>query len=512
MNRTRTSERTRETDKATHETDEAHNGLTRRQLLRRAGLGAVGLGLSGGIAGELVSGALASRKPGPPGAPMWRSRPDLRIPALTVLRNEPGASDEAVFIAPYNNPTGQAGAVIVAGDGRVIWENPIADRVTTNFRVQSYRGAPVLTWWEGEIELGHGVGEYAIADSAYRIVRRVQAGGGLRGDLHEFVITPRDTALLTSYIIRKANLSSVGGARNGSIQDAIFQEIDLASGRVLMQWHSLEHIPLDESYAPVSEDWDYFHINSVDLDYDGGLLISSRSTHTVYKLARDGEILWRLGGKHSDFQMGPGTGFAWQHDARRQPDGTLTVFDNGATPAVEKLSRGLIIDLDEQAMTASLVSQYTHPQILSGSQGSVQLLPNGNVFVGWGESPYVSEFDQSGKLVFDARLGSQYECYRAFRLPWTGHPAVAPALVLDPASSARAGGVRAYVSWNGATEVRSWQLLAGQHPDALAPVASAHALDFETELRAPVSGPCFAAQALDDAGTPLGRSAAVNTS
>jgi hypothetical protein len=483
-------------------------GLTRRQVLRRAGIGAVGLGLSGGIVGELVSGALASRKPGPPGVPGWRSRPDLRIPALTVLRNEPGASDDAVFIAPYNNPTGQAGAVIVAGDGQAIWENPIADRVTTNFRVQSYRGSPVLTWWEGEIELGHGVGEYAIADAAYRTVRRVQAGGGLKGDLHEFVITPRDTALLTSYVVRNANLSSVGGPRNGSIQDAIFQEIDLASGRVLMEWHSLDHIPLGESYAPVeASNWDFFHINSVDFDDDGGLLISSRSTHTVYKIARDsGQIVWRLGGKHSDFQMGPGTGFAWQHDARRQPDGTLTVFDNGATPAVEKLSRALIINLDEQAMTATLIDQYTHPQILSGSQGSVQLLPNGNVFVGWGESPYVSEFDQSGQIVFDARLGSQYECYRAFRLPWTGQPAEAPALVLGN----RRGGVSAYVSWNGATEVGSWQLLAGEHPDALAPVATVSTQGFETELRSPSAGPYYAARALSGTGTPLGVSNTVS--
>lgn len=361
--------------------------MTRRQLLRSAGLGVAGLTLAGGL-GELTSLALASHAPGPPRTPRWHSRPDLRIPTLTVNRNRPGVSTDPIFIAPYNAPNGaQAGAVIVDNQGEPLWENPLEGKVTTNFRVQSYRGSPVLTWWEGSIELGHGVGEYVIADSSYRVLRRIQAARGLRGDLHEFVITPRDTALLTSYVVEKADLSSVGGSRNGTIQDAIFQEIDLASGRLLLEWHSLGHIELGESYSPVGADWDFFHINSVDLDNDGNLLVSSRSTHTVYKLDPRGAILWRLGGKRSDFEMSPGSNFAWQHDVRRQPDGSLTVFDNGATPAVERRSRGLILDIDEQAMIATLLRQYTHPKILTGSQGSVQPLANGNVFIGWGNPP-----------------------------------------------------------------------------------------------------------------------------
>src|ERR1700677_1004299 len=378
--------------------------ITRRQLLRSAGVGAAGLSLTG-VVGELVTGALASqRRASPPTVPAWHSRPDLRIPALTVTDRSEGASADLIFIAPYNAPNGQAGAVIVDNDGQPIWENPLSGKVTTNFRVQSYRGSPVLTWWEGEIELGHGVGEYVIADSSYRTIRRVQAANGLRGDLHEFVITPRDTALLTSYVVKKADLSSVGGSRNGTIQDAIFQEIDLASGSVLLEWHSLDQIPLEESYAPVEANWDFFHINSVDVDGDGNLLACSPSTHTVYKLDRSGAILWRLGGKNSDFNMTSGSNLAWQHDARRQPDGTLTLFDNGATPAVEKLSRGLVLDVDEQAMTATMLRQYTHPKILSGSQGSMQPLPNRNVFIGWGEAPRVSEFDRSGRMLFDAVL------------------------------------------------------------------------------------------------------------
>jgi hypothetical protein len=481
--------------------DLAYPNLTRRQLLRSAGIGVAGLTFAGAL-GEIASGAL-SQRPTPPKPPKWRSRPDLQIPSLTVTHSEEGVATDPIFIAPYNSPVGQAGAVIVDNTGQPIWENPLTGKVTTNFQVQSYRGSPVLTWWEGLIEYGHGVGEYVIADSSYRTVRRVQAANRLRGDLHEFVITPRDTVLLTSYVIRKADLSSVGGSKQGTIQDAIFQEIDLATGRLLLEWHSLDHVPMNESYAPVEANWDFFHINSVDLDGDGNLLVSSRSMQTIYKLDRTGRILWRLGGKRSDFELGAGANFAWQHDARRQPDGTLTVFDNGATPAVEKRSRGLILDVDEQAMTATLLHQYTHPKILAGSQGSVQLLDNGNVFVGWGEIPRVSEFHRSGQMVFDALLGAQYECYRAFRLPWTGLPAEAPAIAAD-----RDGGeTTVYASWNGATGVERWQLLTGAQTNALRPVASTRSRGFESVLAANIAPDQYiAVQALDPDGVPLGQS------
>ena len=268
-----------------------------------------------------------------------------------------------------------------------------------------------------------------------------------------------------------------------------------------MEWRSLDHIALQESYWPVSSDWDFFHINSVDFDRDGSLLVSARSTHTVYKLARSGEILWRLGGTRSDFELGPGASFAWQHDARRRTDGAISIFDNGATPAVEARSRALILELDEDAMTATLQEQYSHRGVLAGSQGNVQLLDSGNVFVGWGEVPRVSEFERSGRMVFDALLGSGYECYRAFRLPWSATPAHAPALAL-----ARDGArVAAYASWNGATRVAHWQLLAGVSAAALAPVARASARSFETALQARSAGPLFAVQAL---GSTASRSAA----
>jgi hypothetical protein len=479
----------------------SQTGITRRALLGRAGAGALGLVAAGGL-GKVAIDALAGQAPAAPRVPAWQSRPDLRIPALTVIKREHAASRDPIFIAPYNAPNAQAGAVIADHRGEPVWEQPLEGKVTTNFRVQRYRGSPVLTWWEGSIELGHGVGEYVIADTAYRVLRRVQAGNRLRGDLHEFVITPRGTALLTSYLVTKGDLSSVGGSRHSTVQDAIFQEIDLAGGEVLIEWHSLDHVSFQESYATVTPDWDFFHINSVDLDHDGSLLVSSRSTHTIYKVDRAGTILWRLGGKSSDFVMGSGTRFAWQHDARRRPDGMLTVFDNGATPAVERRSRGLILALDEQALSAQLVAQYTHSKVLAGSQGSFQLLPGGNVFVGWGEVPRVTEFDQRGRIVFDALLGSKYESYRSFRLPWSAQPVEAPAIAVRASRT----GATAYASWNGATGLAAWQLLAGTNSRELRAVGRVAATGFETALKTAARGPCFAVQALDARGRALAQS------
>ncbi len=416
-----------------------------------------------------------------PTDPQFRSRPDLRIPGLSVSTIDGRVSRGLIFIAPYNAPTGQqAGAVIVDNTGAPVWEHPLAGLVTTNLRVQRYGGREVLTWWDGVIRNGHGVGVYTIADERYRPLRHVQAGNGLQADLHEFLVTERGTVLLTAYQIVTHDLSSVGGSAKGLIQDAIFQELDLATGKVLLEWHSLDHIPMSESYWPVYEPWDYVHINSIDVDHDGNLLVNSRNTHAVYKIDRKtGEIIWRLGGKSNNFKIAQGAAFAWQHDARRQPDGTLSIFDNEGPPDGGAQSRAIVLTLDENARTASLQREYRHPTpLLATSQGSVQLLPNGNIFVGWGAEPYVSEFSASGELLFDAQLGTDYLSYRAYRLPWTGAGDGRPSV-----AAARSGrDTVVWASWNGDTRTRFWTVLAGGRTGPLTPATARAREGFETPL------------------------------
>jgi hypothetical protein len=215
--------------------------------------------------------------------------------------------------------------------------------------------------------------------------------------------------------------------------------------------------------------------------------------------------VWRLGGKKSDFEMGPGTRTTFQHDARRQRDGTITIFDNGNVNRVEQ-SRAIVVEIDEGAMIASLAREYTHPdKVRSATQGNVQVLPNNNVFVGWGSAPVFSEFDHDGKLLFGAAYPTESESYRAFRFPWSGQP------IDDPAIAAELGAddeVTIYASWNGATEVTTWQVLAGSAPDQLEPLASVPSQGFETVITVRTTEPYVGLKAVNSSGRVLGTTSA----
>jgi hypothetical protein len=457
--------------------------LTRRQLLLGAAT-AAGLTLAGsdseltrGLARSGAATVLSALET--PAVPSFVSRPDLRIPGLVVAAGSNGVAPGLIMLAPYNAPSpAQVGPLIVDNSGQPVWESPLQDLIATDLRVQAYRGVPSLTWWEGDIDLGHGIGSYVIADAAYRPVARMNAGNGLHGDLHEFLLTDRGTALLTSYVVTRRDLRAVGGSADGTIQDAIFQEVDVLTGRVLTEWHSLDHIPITESYWPVGADWDYVHLNSIAVDTDQNLLVSSRNTHTIYKLDRgSGEIIWRLGGKSGNFAIAADASFAWQHDARRQPDGSISVFDNG-----DSVSRALLLAVDETHRRVTLRHAYTHPSnLFADSQGNVEVLANGNVFVGWGAQPYVSEFSPAGELLFDARLGAGYISYRAYRIPWSTLGIGMPAVAARRSQSS----VEVFVSWNGDTRVARWTAFGAGRSGALVGLGSAARGGFETRLPIP---------------------------
>jgi hypothetical protein len=266
----------------------------------------------------------------------------------------------------------------------------------------------------------------------------------------------------------------------------------------------------EESYSPVPKSggtpFDYFHINSIEVDSDGNLLVSSRNTWAVHKIdRRSGEVIWRLGGKKNSFTMGPGTDFEWQHDARRQPDGSITLFDDAASPQEEPRSRGLLLHVDEGTRAASLIRQYVNYGLITTSQGNMQVLPNGNVFIGWGALPNYTEFDAAGIIVFDARFLSQNQSYRAYRQPWRGQPSEAPAVAAERAGSQ----VTVYASWNGATDVARWQALSGPDPQQLTVAGSAPRRGFETAVTLKLGAGYVAAQAVDATGTVLAASRAI---
>ena len=443
------------------------------------------------------------------------SRPELHPPSLVVTAHSPQPNTEDIFYAPYSGP-GQAGPEIFNEAGNMVWFDPLPFGIeASNLQVQQLEGKPVLSWWQGYIPpQGFGEGEEVIANSSYQQILHVQAGNGLKADLHDFHITPQDTAVLTVFDPIDCNLSAEGGPRGGAVTDSIFQEIDLRTGLVRREWHSLDHVPLSDSYSsatPTSTEWpfDYFHLNSIDQLGDGNTLISARNTWTLYELnTLTGQVLLRVGGKHSEVKLGPGAATAFQHDATVLGNGTISVFDNGGVPMVHPQSRGLVLTVNPRAKTDTVVAEYEHPPALSsGSQGNIQMLADGNAFVGWGAEPYFSEFSASGQLLFDAHMHSSYQSYRSYRFPWVGTPTGAPAIAAGAAHAKRP--VNVYVSWNGATQVTSWRLLAGPSAARLAPVATAADAGFETAIATPGGvGPStyVAVQALEASGSVLGTS------
>jgi hypothetical protein len=499
---------------------------SRRQFLRNAGtatagvagLSAVGLSLAGcgtSSAAEVASDSFIIK-----GVKRFQSRPDLAPPVVRLSTKTSPSDPEFILLATAAQGPGQGGTMMLRTNGELVWFKPHTNASTMDFNIQDYQGKPVLTWWEGRIRgAGYGEGTGMIADSSYQVVHKINAGNGLTTDLHELNLTSRGTALITAYRPRVVDLSAVGGPPRGDLVSGVAQEIDIATGKVLFEWDSWDHVSLGETMQPFHYEnkifgteyrpFDYFHINSIDEAPDGDLLISSRNCWTVYKVSRStGKIVSRMGGKHSDFTFGPGAKYYWQHHVRAHGDDKMTVFDNGANPNEETRSRAIVLNIDNAQRHVTLANQYIRPgaAVLSDAMGSAQLLPDGRMFVGWGTHPYFSEFDADGKLLLDGQITKHDPSYRAFLANWTGHPIEKPAI----SAQSTARGTTVYASWNGATDVASWTIYGGNSFTSLRMIGTVRRTDFETAANTSNKGPFFAVQANDAAGRSLARSATVH--
>lgn len=363
-----------------------------------------------------------------------------------------------------------------------------------NVNVQTYEDKPILSFYGGPLEDGTDIGNGYIFgyDQEYREVGHLAARHLKVGvDPHEFVMTGKKTAIVTAYETIKWDLRPHGGDEDGSVLDSIFQEIDLINFKVLFEWRASEHISMDLSYKPLGDSdygWDFFHITSVQKSQKGDYLVSGANMHSIYMIdGKTGSTKWTLGGKGNDFReiaSPEGSHFsagllsmAWQHHAQFYPgkeEREFTVFDNHGISingwgCTSNCSRGLHFKLDPGAKTAQLLNEYLHPAGLwSISQGSVQVLDNGNVFIGWGRNPAMTEHLPDGDCVFDVQFSpwrspatewKGLDSYRAYRVDWAGMPHWTPDIAADKAAN---GDLTAWVSWNGATEVREWVLLGSK--------------------------------------------------
>ncbi len=463
------------------------------------------------LAAGAVSGS-TSTAGGAPTTLALHTVPGAHLPLIQVLSRRANVRRGYVFVAEkQGGKTG--GPMIVDSQGRAVWYHELAPPLqATDFRVQRYGGKPVLTWWQGtESIAGVGKGDYEIYDTSYRHVATVRAGHGLRGDLHEFELTPRGTAFITAYREIPADLRDVGGPKQGYIFDSVVEEIDVATGRIVFEWHSVDHVPLSEStqanrepahHASKKRPLDYFHVNSVADGPGGTILISGRNVSTIYLLARDGSIVWRLGGKQSDFGPKAAVAFAFQHNARLHGN-LLSMFDNGGIPRVEPFSRPLVLKLDVPNRRASIVRTYQPPKkIASPYEGNLQLLPGGGAFVGWGGVRQASEFGADGTLLLQLKL-PYGDTYRAYLGSWTGRPGGRPAVAVD--------GNTLYASWNGATGIARWQVLAGTDAGHLAPAGEQAWTGLESAIELDGQAQVVAVRALDAQGRVLGTSSPVGT-
>lgn len=448
-------------------------------------------------------------------------------PRMIVHERRKGTDPGFIFTGPKFDgarPRGTfVGPLISDTRGRPIWfANYARQNHATDVRVQTWRGQKVLTYWVGHSAKnnpGVGVGTDLILNSHYRVIKRVHSHARKPADQHEFLLTKRGTAIVVSYQIRRMNARPEGGARHQKVYDGLVQEINLRTGKLGFVWHSTKHVPLSRSHVPppahANTPWDYFHLNSVNFDRDGNVIISGRHTFAVYKVNyKTDKTMWTLGGKRSTFKLGPGARFSWQHDAIGVGHNTYRIFDNNwnrlPPKPKHKVSKVLWIKVHPKKKTANLVRKaLIHPshKVLAGSQGNAQTLGHGHTFVGWGDADRIGEFTARRRMLFNAQFPNGMNTYRAYRFPWVGHPLGHPTL-----HRSHPGGREQFdVVWNGATRVVKWRILGGRSRSRLHIVGHTRWRGLDTAFRISPKPAVLVAVAIDRRGHVLSKSGVVRS-
>lgn len=444
----------------------------------------------------------------------FKSSPQVTgVPVVNFMEPFTRCDDGSYLLITPRGKVAESTPMILDVNGSLVWAATKKYGQVYNLQVQSYKGQEYLTFWAGDDTVGgHGVGTHYMLDQQYREQYRIKAANGLGADLHAFTITANDTALISIYDKKFADVESIPGYhRKGWIWDSVFQELDLQTGEAIFEWRASDHIDVSKSYHPIgemeeSDPRDVYHINSVRKDTLGNFLVSSRYLRAVlYIDGITGKVLWQLGGKDNSFHdlsNGTATTFLGQHDAdileredshnHAKKTHFITFFNNNADwdNTTDIQSKGARIEISLDDMTARLDlslstsnSTTTTRPILSSSQGSYQTLPNGHIVLGYGFNAAMAEFSETGELLcsmlfqpssrFDT---GDVQSYRNLRFNWTGTPRdTKPRLVGEvdgsssssssSSSSLSSGDVKLYMSWNGATEVSRWLLEGFENND-----------------------------------------------
>jgi len=470
---------------------------------------------------------------GAPGAPIGQfttshtisyvSAPGLHPPAIkaSITGSPSQLARGDILLTNFYDVTrppmaGQSGPLILNNKLQPVWFQPVPTSVVaSNLSEQTYQGKPVLAWWQGVVTSTGAIssGEYVIVNQHYQRIATLTGKDGWVPTLHTLLISG-DDAWVTANKNISMNLARYGGSVTGALTDSAVQEYNLTTGRLLYTWDAMKHIPLSDSHAnppPNGFPYDAYHVNSISLAGGNQLLVSMRNTWAAYLInTRTSQIEWTLGGKHSSFHIPGDAKFEWQHDVTIHGD-TVSMFNDdccqitgaGVYLSPAGPSRGLILKVDAASHTVTKVAEYGNKNMAAAYMGSVESLPNGNVFMGWGQLPYFDEYTHSGKLLLEGTFPAPDMSYRAKQIPsWTGLP------LTKPSGAARTSGGKTtvYASWNGATQVHSWRLLAGASPSSLRPLTTKTKGGFETHITVSTSAKAFQLVAVDASGKVIGTS------
>jgi Arylsulfotransferase (ASST) len=494
---------------------------------------ALACALTVGVAGAQAApiGAYTTK-----GAWSFKSAPNLHPPVFGITHNTqfsklaPGYFMVANFkqLSSKQPLTGQSGPLILDHNLQPVWFDPIGtNALAANLKAQTYNGKPVLSWWQGVVTPA-GVttsGEDVVVDQHYRHVATLKGAGGWVISQHEMIISGAN-AWVTAYKNVPMNLTPYGGSAKGVVLDSAVQEYNLASGQLLYTWDALNpggtpNVPLSQSKQKAFPGiaWDAYHINSIQLTGNETFLVSLRNTWSAYLVNRlTNAIEWTLSGdsKLSTFALPKNAQFEWQHDVELHGGNVVSVFDDACcgfdsiTSKGAKFgkpsgpSRGLVLKLDPAKHTGSLVTQYTRTKTIASFLGNEQLLPNGNVSLGWGQSPFFSEDSSTGKVLLDAFWPLPDVNYRTYVQNWVGIP------YFPPSGAVRNNGGKAtvYASWDGDTQVVGWRVLAGTSVKSLKTVATKAKNGFETTIPLSSTYKSYEVQALGRGNKVLGTSKA----
>lgn len=340
--------------------------------------------------------------------------------------------------------------------------------------------------------------EVHLVNQNYERERSYTIGDDYLTDWHDFQLEENGNALMMSHDYRLVDMTQYHpyGDPSALVVGCILREIT-PSGNIVFEWRSWDHIPITDTNQVLTDSTvRYIHCNSIERDYDGNLLISSRHLNEVTKInTSTGEIMWRLGGSQNDFFFTNDDGFSYQHSARRE-FGRLAIFDNGNEHDPPR-SRGVEYILDEENLTATRVWEYDpDPDIYSSFMGNMQRLPNWNRVIGWGGTHRrtVTEVRGAGQPVWELTdTDSIGGTYRAFRYTWQGYPTWPPTLVAESNLHGHFGQDNAqatlYFSYNGATEVSQYEIHAIINDvDILLDVVPRDGFETVYEYKTPVRG------------------------